>query len=40
MGSFATINPIPAPTLPLKEREFATIGLKLVPLVPESNCFR
>jgi len=23
-----------------KEREFATIGLKLVPLVPESNCFR
>jgi hypothetical protein len=32
MGSFATFNPIPTPTLPLKGREFATIGLKLVPL--------
>ena len=34
MGSFATLNPIPAPTLPLKGREFAIIPLKLVPLEP------
>jgi len=36
MGCFATFNPIPTPTptLPLKGREFAAIGLKLVPLDP------
>src|SRR3989338_948912 len=27
MGCFATLNPIPTPTLPLKGREFVAIGL-------------
>ena len=31
MGSFATFNPIPTPTLPLKGRGFAIIVLKVVP---------
>ena len=31
MGSFVTITPIPTPTLPLKEREFAIIFLNRVP---------
>jgi len=31
MGYFATFNPIPTPTLPLKGRGFAIIVLKVVP---------
>ena len=31
MGSFATLYPIPTPTLPLKGREFAIIFLNRVP---------
>ena len=37
MGCFATFNPIPTPTLPLKGRELAAIGLKLVPLDADPN---
>jgi len=37
MGCFTTLNPIPTPTLPLKGREFVTIGLKLVPLGPRAD---
>ena len=40
MGYFATVNPIPTPTLPLKGRELATIALKLVPFHPDTHYCR